>query len=175
MSYTDEEHNALMEENTPFDGDALHDEYVSSHTNLIKASNMATLENESAFGALKEEMNWGGKIDLEFLLENNCPYYRFFSVSASETMKLHLNREIANYIYKYLESNVLEANIPTDFVGATNAKESYLLHLLKRDRQNDKLSYDPETGYKATYNRISINYGKLPYTLDELAAKLSSL
>ena len=174
MSYTEEQYDALVQENMELDKDTLHDEYMSSHTNLRPISNMAISENRGAFEALKEEMDWGTPIDLEFIINNRCPYYKFFSVSESETKSLHLNKEIINYIYNYIENNNL-SNIPTDYAGAQNAGENYILHLLKRDSKNGKLSYDHETGYKAIYNSITINYGRLPYTPEELDAKLNSL
>ncbi|MCD7969142.1 MAG: hypothetical protein LUF87_02170 [Alistipes sp.] len=178
MNYDNHEQDTLMvEENTPFDADALHDDYMASQGNMTKISlsDFKSTENLGAFNTLKEEMEWGTSIDPEFIINKNCPYYKFFSVSASETKNLHLNKDILNYIYNHFENYILDTHIPSNFVGATNAKETYLFHLLKRDSQNSKLTHDPETGYKATYNRITINYGKLPYTTEELDAKLNSL
>ena len=177
MSYTEEQYDAMTEENTPFDAEALHDNYMSSHGDRTKVSrsDIKSAENQSAFKALTEEMDWGTPIDLEFIIDNRCPYYKFFSVSSSETKRLYLNRQIINYIYNHLEDNNA-GSIPTDYVGATNAGENYTLHLLKRDRQNGKLVYDAKKGYYATYNRITINYGSLLYdTPEELYAKLDSL
>jgi len=158
--------------------DALHDEHVSSHTNLKPISNMEIHENKDAFRALKEELDWGTPIVIDFTIRNRCPYYKFFSTSAQETKSLHLNKQILNHIYNYFEGHNI-GNVPTDYVGVETGTNLYLLHLLKRDRQNGKLSHEPWMGYKAIYNNITINYGQfnmIPYTTpEELYAGLDAL
>ena len=88
---------------------------------------------------------------------------------------LYLNKDIANYLYNYFESGVLGTVLPSSYIGAQNVKENYVLHLLRRDRQNGKMFYEPKIGYNASYHLVSIHYGHLPYTPEELDAKLNSL
>ena len=162
---------------------ALHDELLSSGEEVFYG-NPATFrklslielqfsDNAKMFTTLKDWIEEKSLVSLDFGIEEGCPYYQLDTTPIKQ--KLYHNKEILNYLYNYFENGVLSTVLPSSYMGFQNAKENYLLHLLKRDRQNGKMFYEPETGYKADYHLISINYGHLPYTPEELDAKLNSL
>jgi len=172
MNFTDDEIDALHKEFLQNSGE---DILYGNHRTFkkISLSELKFSDNRDVFDTLIDFIEKKSFITLEYGIEEKCPFYKLSTSSIKR--KLYLNKEILNYLYNYLENNILGESLPSNYNGAQNANENYILHLLKRDRKNRKMFCNSETGYKADYNRITIVYGHLPYTLEELNTKLDSL
>jgi len=175
MDYTDEltedELMALQEEELLNSGEEV---VYGNIANLEKVSleDLRFGYNAEAFAILKDWIERKSIVSFNFGIDKGCPYYQINTTSTKQ--RLYLNKEIVRYLYNYFENGVLGLVRPSSYDGVRNATENYVLHLLKRDRQNGKMVYEPETGYRAEYI-VPVNYGHLPYTSEELDAKLNSL
>lgn len=110
--------------------------------NSMKPVSFAELkfsDNAEVFNTLKGWLERGSLVSVSFGIEEGNPYYELNTQPNKK--KLYLNKEILNYIYNWFEKNSLDAPIPKDYIGAKNATEQYLFHLMKRDRNNEKLFY----------------------------------
>jgi len=175
MDYTDEELDDMMQEAELSSDD---DGYVNLAAMKKLSADEAQIalkfgQNWESFAMLKSLMEKKSPVSLNFGIDEGSPYYQFETPPAKWI--LYLNKDIVRYLYNYFESGVLSLVRPSSYDGVPNATEKYVLHLLKRDRQNGKMVYEPETGYRAEYIGMSVNYGHLPYTPEELDAKLNLL
>jgi len=109
-------------------------------------------------------------------LENNwgIPYYR--CALSGFNPRIFITKEIRQQLYNYLINGIIPNKMP-DVKGLyTNVDENFILRCFKEDRENKATTYNAETKeYKAKYPHGVINYGQLPYTTEELVAKLNSL
>ena len=139
--YTQEELDAFQEDYLLNSGEKI---VYEDHATFKKVSlaDLRFSNNAEAFSTLKSWIEEKSFITLDFGIENGCPYYRLNTTPIKQ--KLYHNKEILNYLYDYFENGVLNTVIPNNYIGAQNAKENYVLHLLKRDRQNGKMFYDNE-------------------------------
>ena len=111
---------------------------------------------------LDMDRNWG------------LPYY--IAKIHNAPMKIFITKEIYLQIYDYLKNGVVPDEMPNVEKVYKNQNENFILLHLKVDRKNEATRYNAETKeFKAIYKNGIINYGQLPYTTDELVAKLESL
>ncbi|MCL2435910.1 MAG: hypothetical protein FWD09_07225 [Lentimicrobiaceae bacterium] len=110
-------------------------------------------------------------------LENNLgiPYYRCKIVGY--WYNVYITKEIRQQIYDYLKKGTIPDRMPNTRDVYKNMDESFfILHNIKIDEKNDVMQYSTETKeFAAVYPYGIIKYGQLPYTPDELVAKINSL
>ena len=163
MKYTKEDFEALINSGAYGDPATFKD---------ISTKELRFSENDETFFTVMDWIKKESPMTFDFGIAEGCPHYQFKMTPYKQ--RLYHNKEILNYLYSYFESGILNTAFPSSYKGAQNAKENYVLHLLKRDRRNGKLTFD-ETGYKAVYHQVTIHYGHLPFTPEELNAILDSL
>lgn len=173
MSYTEEELDAMMQEELMNSGEEI---FFINPTNMKKASlaDLKFSDNEEVFNTLKNQISNREYLNLEYGIEDGSPYYTNYT-SLSNGKRLYLNEEIIIYIYNWLEKGVTDSPIPNTFHGEMNADENYVLRLIKRDRKNGWNYYNPDNGYKGKSENGVVFYGKLPYSPNELVDKLASI
>ncbi len=152
---------------------AMEDAYYNTRTAMSMAD-MLISDNEDTYLSLHDKINAGETLSLAFIIKEKLPCYEF-EVNGKKK-HLYLNNGIIQHVLKWLMNgdkspsrmNIMEVDKDVD--------ETYTLYQIKRDRQNNAARYNSTTDeFKAIYSNGTINYGKLPYTKDELAAKLDSL
>lgn len=171
MSYTEDEYFDMLESYQSQQDDMFRGNPDDFKT--VSLADMKFSDNENVFGIFKNEINRQNVLHIKFGIDDGTCYYQL--TYNSKDYRLYLNKLIVNYIYQWLISGEI-ASAPTTSEPDKNMGEQYRLHLLKYDRQNNFNHYDSKTGeYKSIFKKGSINYGKLPYTPQELDAKLKSL
>jgi hypothetical protein len=102
------------------------------------------------------------------------PYYQ--TETNGVTKNIYITKEICKQIYAYLKNGTISYKIPNVDDISYNKDEDFIWRLLKIDRANKVTSFTTSTKeYKAVYPNGTINYGKLPYTRNELKGKLDTL
>ena len=102
------------------------------------------------------------------------PYYQ--TETNGVTKNIYITKEIYKQIYAYLKNGTISYKIPNVDDISYNKDEDFIWRLLKIDRANKVTSFTTSTKeYKAVYPNGTINYGKLPYTRNELKGKLDTL
>jgi len=92
------------------------------------------------------------------------------------TKTVYITKEMYKQIYAYLKNKTISYKIPNVTDVSNNRNQDFILRLLKVDKANNVTRYTTTTKeYKAVYPNGTINYGKLPYTRNELEGKLNSL
>jgi len=113
-------------------------------------------------------------IGLDLYRNIGLPYY--IAKIDNFKKKIFITKEIYFQIYDYLKNGVIPDKMPNVENVYKNQNENFILLHLRVDKNNKVTHYSPETKeYKAKYPHGVINYGQLPYTTDELVAKLNSL
>ena len=169
MDYTDEELDAMMQEDMMNSGEAV---FFVNPANMKKISldSLKFSDNEDVFNTIKNQISNREFLNLEYGVDDGSPYY-----TISNGKRLYLNEEILKYVYNWLEYGITNSPIPSTFVGVMNADEIYGLRLIIRDRHNGWTLYNPNTGYKSKSENGIITYGNYPYSHDEFIAKLASI
>jgi hypothetical protein len=187
--YFDEEmyQNAMQEEN--IENEMLYDTFQEEcfdETMYKKSSLVAVTLDEAKIGMMIEE---SGELYIHlfsFMQENKpflslsigiqegLPYYQ------TELHKTRIKIFITNEIYKQIHNYLKYGTTPDKFPDVDNVyknmDENFILRHFKADNANNVTTYSDTTKeYKAKYNHGIINYGQLPYTKEELKAKLNSL
>lgn len=132
-------------------------------------------QNDEAFDNLRDMVFRNQKAVLHFVIENGVARYNLESQGAS-AKKIFLNKEIAQAVYEVLKNGKSTTPVKDWYAVDKNANEDYMLRLIKRHQQYGVIRYrKPTEEIVAVYPNGEINYGKLPYSLDELKEKLNKL
>ena len=147
-------------------------EYLLSEQNIILFE--LTSNNEEYYNSLVELMKNKQSLSLLVGIQEGIPYY---ATELHETLKpIFITPEIYKQIHHYLKEGIVTEPIAETSDIYMDKTETFILQHLKIDGANGKTTCSRSTNeYKATYPNGVINYGKLPYTIDELTAKLDSL
>jgi hypothetical protein len=172
MAYTDAELDALQQEN--YFKELEQDAYqFASPLQPGSLLNLKTADNPEKFKEVDYLISKGENLTLQFGIDNGLPYYKI-NVSPERKVTLYLNREIVQYIYSWIKDGVRLPKAPNTWDVQKNANERYMLFLIKRDF-NNKVLKGTNTNPNSFYPNGTINYGELPYSRDELIAKLEAI
>jgi len=132
-------------------------------------------DNWKVFNALIDfSMKKGRLVDLSIGINLGIPFYSCKIMGYRP--KIYITKEIRQRIYDYLINGIVPDELFEIKDVYRNVDENFILRCFKEDRENKATTYNAETKeYKAKYKYGTINYGQLPYTTDELLAKLNSL
>ena len=132
-------------------------------------------QNDEAFDNLRDKIFHKQKAILNFQIENGVVRYNLQS-EGDGAKKIFLNKEIAQAVSEILKDGKPTTAINDWYAVDKNADEDYILSLIKKAQQDGAIRHRQSTGeIVAVYPYGEINYGKLPYTLDELKEKLNTL
>jgi hypothetical protein len=149
-----------------------YDDIVSKKT--ISMAEMRISENFEHYSELLTLMRNKQPLTLAMGIEEGLPYYQ--TELHGKQVKIFLTKEIYQQILNYLKNSIIPDKMPEVFEVYKNINENFILRSFKADNANRVTTYSPQTKeYKAKYPNGIINYGQLPYTTDELKAKLISL
>lgn len=138
-------------------------------------SSLLTSDNDVVFDLLDSQIKTGKTLALSCGIESKMAFYSFITDN-EDKRKLYLNKEIVLYVTNYLVNGEKGTKMPNVYQIDEEVDETYILRLIKFDRQNRATHYTQSTQeYKAIYTHGTINYGKLPYTTEEMIAKLNTL
>ena len=174
--YEEEAHYAMQEEQAYEEAlqEAYQDVYFEGKivTNIKLA--LTTSENWEHYESLVNLMKDKSFLTLSLGLNDGLPYYQ--TKLHGIQRNIYITKEIRRQIYNYLRNGIVPDKMPEVYEVYNNVDETFILHHLKTDKKNNATIYNTETKeYKAKYQRGTINYGKLPYTTEELVTKLNSL
>jgi len=187
MNYDDANYDAMQEEYAfqqamqDEDYDIMQEEaYRESLKGEIVANPMLALmtsENWERYEFLVTLMENKQLLNLSIGLDNGVPYYQTEIYGIKR--KIYITKEMRRQIYNYLTKGIIPAEMPKEddvFNVYNKMDESFILYHFRADKNRGAICYNPETKeYHARYEHGIINYGQLPYTPDELVAKLNSL
>lgn len=167
------EEDYFEQENYHYDDET--GDWVSNQRVSVDVTDFITANNKEYFNQIKEIFASGNVYLNCGIHKMNIPYYESHDPFTGKTVTLFLNKDIISYILIYLQQGIISDKNPDVLKIDKNINEDYILRLIKKDRQNEATRYNNDTGYKAVYPYGIINYGKLPYTVEELIKKLDSL
>jgi len=148
--------------------------YENIETVQDKKVALMTSDNWENYNYLFELMINKQSLSLLIGIKEGLPYYKFELHEMPITV--FITKEIRRQIYNYLKDGVIPDKMPNVSDVYSNMDETFILHHFKKDFENNVATYSETTKeYKAKYNHGIINYGVLPYSPDELKAKLNSL
>ena len=156
---------------------AMEEEYFRGKIVANPCLALMTSENWELYENLLTLMKNKQVLELSIGLKDGVPYYQTELHGIQK--QIYITKEIRLQIYNYLINGVIPAEMPEDddvFNVFNKMDESFILYHLRADKNREATRYNPETKeYKAIYKHGTINYGQLPYTKEELVAKLNSL
>jgi len=170
-----------------FDNEMLYDAFQEEYfKNEILESYLELSEQDGKIGLMISD-NFESYRDLFNFLRNKpflslligthegLPYYQ--TELQERKVIVYITKEIYQQIHNYLKNGVIPDKMPADDdIYNVLKNENFILHHLKTDHANKVTTFSETTKeYKAKYNHGIINYGVLPYSKDELKAKLNSL
>jgi len=180
MENYDAEYCAIQEEyhNKELLQSALQDEYFfESFEELSKEDGILSLitsENFENYRELVIFMENKPSLSLLVGINRGLPYYQ--TELHGRQVRIYITKELRRQIYNYLRNSVIPNELPDVDDVYKNMDENFILYSLKIDRKNNAMCYDETTKeHKAEYKNGTINYGQLPYTTEELKAKLDTL
>lgn len=166
MNYTSNELDTFQ--------DMMQDAFSTTDMQPASLVDLTASENDDVFYQLDELVSQNKNLTLTFGNNKGMPFYKVM-ISEDKSRTLYLNKDINRYIYSYLREGK-RGNAQELTSVHKNANENYLLRLIKFDRENGAIRYNDKTKeYKAVYQHGTINYGELPYSTEELIAKLTEL
>jgi len=141
----------------------------------LSLEDMKYSQNDEAFDNLRDIIFRKQKAILNFQIENGVARYNLQSEGAG-AKKIFLNKEISQAVSEVLKNGKNTTKVNDWCAVDKNADEDYILFLIKKAQQDGSIRYRQSTGeIVAVYPHGEINYGKLPYILDELKEKLNTL
>ncbi|MCL2289567.1 MAG: hypothetical protein FWC34_02520 [Bacteroidetes bacterium] len=113
-------------------------------------------------------------LSLSLGIEDGLPYYE--TEVGRKKMKIFITKEIYQQIHNYLKNGIIPDKMPEAYKVYKNMNEYFILRHYKADNANEVTSYSlTSKEHLAMYKNGIIRYIQLPYTTDELKAKLNSL
>lgn len=141
----------------------------------ISLLNLKTSDNDRILEIAEGLISAGENLSITFGYDEYLPFYDI-ELPKGGKQRLYLNKEIVKYILGWIKDGEQGFKVSAPLNVHENDSEKYMLSLLKHDRQNGATHFNKTTGeYKAIYPNGTINYGKLPYSPEELITKLNSL
>ncbi len=174
MNYSDEELDTLQQENyfKELEQDAYQSAKPMMPANLI---DLKTSDNPEKFQQVDHLISKGEHLQMTFGIDNGLPYYKI-KVAPNREVSLYLNKEIIQYLYSWIKDGVRLPKAPNTWDVQKNVNEKYMIYLMKRDRELNFLRfYESSQRHMSLYPKGIIHYGELPYTTDELNAKLDAI
>ncbi|MCD7969076.1 MAG: hypothetical protein LUF87_01820 [Alistipes sp.] len=141
----------------------------------LTMADLVTSDNARNYDIFLDLVIENKHLDINFGIRDGMPYYKI-ALPDDRYATIYLNKEIIHDVLNWIARGVKSRTVNDAFNIHRNANDNYVLHLIKYDRAQGATRYNKATGeYKAVYPHGTINYGKLPYSLEELVAKLDSL
>lgn len=166
MTYEEDYYDDLVEEQDGFRGAIV----GTSSFEDLKYS-----QNDEAFDNLSDMIFRKQKAVLRFQIENGVARFNLQRDGAG-AKKIFLNKEIAQAVTEVLNVGKKTTKVGKWYAVDKDADENYMLHLIRKCQADGAIRYRQSTEeIVAVYPNGEINFGKLPYSLDELKEKLNTL